>query len=69
MKKAMVEVKAYAEAMTESNWKRDTYVNKEQDKFFAWLNRQHNDITRLEEHLEWLELRSQCQVLFGLLEV
>ena len=34
MKKDLAEVKAYAEAMAESNQARVAYVNKEQDKFF-----------------------------------
>ena len=33
MKKDLAKVKVYAEAMAESNHQRDTYVNKEQDKF------------------------------------
>ena len=40
MKKDLAKVKAYAEAMAKSNWVRDAYVNKEQDKFFHPLNRQ-----------------------------
>ena len=38
MKKDLAEVKAYAEAMAESNCARDAYVDKEQDKFFHWVN-------------------------------
>ena len=38
MKKDLAEVKAYAEAMAESNRARDVYVNKEQDKFFRQAN-------------------------------
>ena len=34
MKKDLAEVKAYAEAMVDSNHVRDTYMDKEQDKFF-----------------------------------
>ena len=34
MKKDLAEVKAYAEAMADSNHARDAYVDKEQDKFF-----------------------------------
>ena len=34
MKKDLAEVKAYAEAMADSNRTRDAYVNREQDKFF-----------------------------------
>ena len=40
MKKDLAEVKAYVKAMAESNCVRDTYVDKEQDKFFRQLNRQ-----------------------------
>ena len=40
MKKDLAEVKAYAEAMAESNHARDMYVDKEQDKFFCRLSRQ-----------------------------
>ena len=34
MKKDLAEIKAYTEAMADSNHVRDTYVDKEQDKFF-----------------------------------
>ena len=34
MKKDLAEVKVYAEAMVDSNHARDTYVDKEKDKFF-----------------------------------
>ena len=34
MKKDLAEVQVYAEAMVDSNCARDTYVNKEQDRFF-----------------------------------
>ena len=37
MKKDLAEVKAYAKAMVNSNHVRDTYINKEQDKFFVRL--------------------------------
>ena len=57
MKKDLAKVKAYAEAMAESNRARDAYVNKEQDKFFHWLNRQWSDIDTLKKCVEWLELR------------
>ena len=57
MKKDLAEVKAYAKAMAESNCARDTYVNKEQDKFFCHLNRQRSDIDALKECAEQLELR------------
>ena len=40
MKKDLAEVKAYAEAMADSNCARDAYINKEQDKFFRQVNRQ-----------------------------
>ena len=60
MKKDLAEVKAYAEAMADSNRVRDVYVNKEQDKFFWQLNRQRNDIDSLKERLEWLELRAKA---------
>ena len=57
MKKDLAEVKAYAEAMVDSNQARDTYVDKEQDKFFRHLNRQQSNINTLKEHVEWSELR------------
>ena len=57
MKRDLAEVKVYAEAMADSNWARDTYIDKEQDKFFQQLNRQRNDIDTLKEKLEHLELR------------
>ena len=38
MKKDLAEVKAYAEAMADSNRVRDAYVDKEQDKFFCQVN-------------------------------
>ena len=57
MKKDLAEVKAYAEAMADSNHARDAYVNKEQDKFFCRLNRQQVDIDTLKDQMEWLELR------------
>ena len=37
-------VKAYAEAMVDSNCARDTYIDKEQDKFFQCVNRQRANI-------------------------
>ena len=49
MKKDLAEVKAYAEAMADSNRARDTYVDKEQDKFFCRLNRQRVDINALKD--------------------
>ena len=57
MKKDLVKVKVYAEAMAQSNQARDAYVDKEQDKFFCCLNRQRNDIDSLKEQLERSELR------------
>ena len=57
MKKDLAEVKAYAEAMAESNQARDAYVDKEQDKFFCRLNRQRVDIDTLKDQMEQLELR------------
>ena len=52
MKKDLAEVKAYAEAMADSNRARDVYVNKEQDKFFRRINRQRADIDALKEWME-----------------
>ena len=49
MKKDLAEVKAYTEAMADSNRVRDAYVNKEQDKFFHRVNRQRADIEALKE--------------------
>ena len=57
MKKDLAEVKVYAEAMADSNQARDTYVDKEQDKFFHHLNRQRVDIDALKDWMERLELR------------
>ena len=57
MKKDLAEVKAYAEAMADSNWVRDVYVDKEQDKFFRRINRQRANIDALKERMEWSELR------------
>ena len=57
MKKDLAEVKAYAEAMADSNCVRDVYVDKEQDKFFHWLNRQWVDIDTLKDWVERSELR------------
>ena len=47
MKKDLAEVKAYAEAMVDSNWVRDVYIDKEQNKFFQQLNRQRSNINSL----------------------
>ena len=60
MKKDLAEVKAYAEAMADSNRARDAYVNKEQDKFFRRINRQWADINTLKERVEWSELRARA---------
>ena len=60
MKKDLAEVKAYAEAMADSNRARDAYVDKEQDKFFRRVNRQRADIDVLKEHMERLELRARA---------
>ena len=49
MKKDLAEVKAYADAMAESNHARNTYMDKEQDKFFRCLNRQWVDINLLKD--------------------
>ena len=57
MKKDLAKVKAYAEAMADSNCVRDAYVNKEQDKFFHHLNRQQVNIDALKDQMEWSELR------------
>ena len=56
MKKDLAEVKVYAKAMANSNQARDAYVDKEQDKFFHYLNRQRSNINALKEQLEQLEL-------------
>ena len=45
MKKDLAKVKAYAEAMADSNRARNAYVDKEQDKFFCRLNRQRVIVT------------------------
>ena len=60
MKKDLAEVKVYAEAMADSNRVRDTYVDKEQDKFFHWVNRQWANIDTLKEWMEQLELRARA---------
>ena len=57
MKRDLVEVKAYAKAMVDSNHTQDAYVDKEQDKFFCHLNRQQVDINALKDRMERLELR------------
>ena len=60
MKKDLAEVKAYAKAMVESNRARDTYVDKEQDKFFCQVNQQQADINALKERMERSELRARA---------
>ena len=60
MRKDLAKVKAYAKAMADSNWARDAYVDKEQDKFFHHLNRQRNDINALKDCIEWSELRARA---------
>ena len=60
MKKDLAKVKAYAEAMADSNRARDAYVDKEQDKFFRRLNRQQVDIDVLKDQMERLELRARA---------
>ena len=60
MKKDLAEVKAYAEAMVESNRARDAYVDKEQDKFFRQVNQQRADIDALKERMEQSELRAKA---------
>ena len=57
MKKDLAKVKAYAEAMADSNCARDAYVNKEQDKFFRHVNRQQANIDALKERMEQSDLR------------
>ena len=59
MKKDLAKVKAYAEAMADSNRARNAYVDKEQDKFFHRLNRQQVDINTLKDWVERLELRAR----------
>ena len=58
MKKDLAKVKAYAEAMADSNRTRDAYVDKEQDKFFHHLNRQWVNIDTLKDQMEQSELRA-----------
>ena len=60
MKKDLAKVKAYAEAMAESNRARDAYVDKEQDKFFRRINRQRVDINALKEQMERSELQARA---------
>ena len=60
MKRELAKVKVYAKAIADSNQARDAYVDKEQDKFFWWLNQQRNDINTLKEKLEQSELRARA---------
>ena len=60
MEKDLAEVKAYAEAMADSNRAQDAYVDKEQDKFFRQVNRQRADINTLKEWMERSELRARA---------
>ena len=60
MKKDLAEVKAYTEAMADSNRARDAYVDKEQDKFFRRVNCQRVDIDSLKERMERSELRARA---------
>ena len=60
MKKDLAEVKAYAEAMVDSNRARDAYIDKEQDEFFRRVNRQRADIDALKERMERSELRAKA---------
>ena len=60
MKKDLAKVKAYAKAMADSNCARDTYVDKEQDKFFRRLNRQQVNINALKDWMEQSELRARA---------
>ena len=60
MKKDLAKVKAYAEAMADSNHVRDAYVDKEQDKFFHRLNRQRVNIDTLKDQIEQSELRARA---------
>ena len=60
MKKDLAKVKAYAEAMADSNRARDAYVNKEHDNFFRRVNRQCADIDALKERMERSELRARA---------
>ena len=60
MKKDPAEVKVYTKAMVDSNCARDAYVDKEQDKFFCWINRQRADIDTLKERCR---VRSRCWLI------
>ena len=60
MKKDLAKVKAYVEAMADSNRARDAYIDKEQDKFFHRLNHWRVNIDALKEQMEWLDLRARA---------
>ena len=60
MRKDLAKVKAYAEAMADSNHSRDVYIDKEQDKFFQRVNRQWANIDALKERMEQSELRARA---------
>ena len=60
MKRDLAKVKAYAEAMADSNQARDVYVDKEQDKFFRCLNKQQVNINALKDRMEQSELRARA---------
>ena len=60
MKKDLAEVKAYAEAMADSNRAWDAYIDKEQDKFFHRVNCQRADIDALKEQIDRSELRARA---------
>ena len=59
MKKDLAKVKAYAEAMADSNRARDAYIDKEQDKFFHQVNQQQANINALKERMERSELKAR----------
>ena len=65
MKKDLAKVEAYAKAMADSNCVRNVYVDKEQDKFFRWLNRQRVDINVLKDCMERSELKARALELSG----
>ena len=60
MKKDLAKVKAYTEAIVDSNQARDMYIDKEQDKFFRCLNRQQVNIDTLKDWMERSELRARA---------
>lgn len=57
LNQTVAEVKGFAEAIAESNAKRDAYIDQEQDKFQLRLNQQRSEINGLKERLEQAELR------------